>query len=323
MVLIALVSGMAGSFINMAIWRLPRGESIVFARSHCPVCNHTLGVKDLFPLLSYLALRGKCAYCQAPFGPRYFLIELVMVIVGLGSYLVFGLSYPALYTFIFGFCAVLFFGLVFGRKMDEGLFLRRKGFTYIEVMMALIIVAAVIIPFGNMFISNYSRVLKNKEYITAYNLLEEKLEELKLVPFSKLSSDFHLYAQPDDREDSVFVDEHIGYYQKLKSDPELFYKEFSDIQTEDSRLPDPLFKKFKKVYEGYYRWDYRMYPKGYEIYKRTVRVEPVLMEQDPKFQRETVEGLPPRNDLVKITVTVWINSQSNHRKLELSTYRKR
>ena len=323
LLLVALVSGMAGSFINMAVWRIPRGESIVFARSHCPVCNHTLGIKDLIPLLSYLCLLGRCAYCKTHFGPRYFLIELFMVAWGTSTYFFLGPVNYALYLGFLGFFLVLALGLVYGRKFDRNLDIKRGGITYIEVMLALIIVAAVIIPFGNLFLSNYRKVIKNKEYIMAYNLLEEKMEELKLVPFSKLISDYELYAQPKNGGESIFVDEHIGYYHDLKSDEELFYKDFSDIQTEKHKLPDVIFRKFKKIYEGYYRWDYRLYPEDYEIFKRTVQVEPVVMPQDSKFERQMLEGAVPRVDLLKVTVTLWIDSQSNHRKLELSTYRRR
>jgi len=65
-----------GSFLNVLIYRLPRSLSIVFPASHCPQCGHRLGVRDLFPLLSYLVQRGKCRYCRAPIPMRYFLVEL-------------------------------------------------------------------------------------------------------------------------------------------------------------------------------------------------------------------------------------------------------
>lgn len=66
-----------GSFLNVCIWRIPRGESIAWPGSHCPACNHSLGVLDNIPLLSWLCLRGKCRYCKAPITPRYFLVELL------------------------------------------------------------------------------------------------------------------------------------------------------------------------------------------------------------------------------------------------------
>lgn len=68
---------LVGSFTNVLIWRLPRGESIAFPPSHCPKCDHPLAVKDLVPLFSWLSLGGKCRYCRAPINPRYPIVEAV------------------------------------------------------------------------------------------------------------------------------------------------------------------------------------------------------------------------------------------------------
>ena len=81
----ALLGLLIGSFSNVLIWRLPRRESINFPPSHCPNCNHPLAPIDLVPVLSWVALRGKCRYCGAPISPRYPVIETVS-----------GLAYAAL-----------------------------------------------------------------------------------------------------------------------------------------------------------------------------------------------------------------------------------
>ncbi|MBR4776009.1 MAG: prepilin peptidase, partial [Lachnospiraceae bacterium] len=52
-----------GSFLNVCILRIPLKESLSSKRSHCMSCGHTLAWYDLFPLFSYLFLRGKCRYC--------------------------------------------------------------------------------------------------------------------------------------------------------------------------------------------------------------------------------------------------------------------
>ena len=57
---------MFGSAINSMVWRLYVGRSWVKGRSECPDCGHTLAAKDLMPVLSWMVLRGKCRYCQAP-----------------------------------------------------------------------------------------------------------------------------------------------------------------------------------------------------------------------------------------------------------------
>ena len=65
------------SFLNVVIWRVPRGESIVSPPSHCPNCNAPIKWYQNIPILSWLALRGKCANCKTPISPRYILIELL------------------------------------------------------------------------------------------------------------------------------------------------------------------------------------------------------------------------------------------------------
>lgn len=63
------------SFLNVVIWRVPRGESIVSPPSHCPKCNAAIKWYQNIPILSWFALCGKCANCKEPISPRYILIE--------------------------------------------------------------------------------------------------------------------------------------------------------------------------------------------------------------------------------------------------------
>jgi prepilin signal peptidase PulO-like enzyme (type II secretory pathway) len=64
-----------GSFLNVCIWRLPRGESVVEPPSHCPKCNARLKMWDMVPILSQALLRSRCRYCKAPYSWRYAGIE--------------------------------------------------------------------------------------------------------------------------------------------------------------------------------------------------------------------------------------------------------
>jgi leader peptidase (prepilin peptidase)/N-methyltransferase len=68
---------MVGSFLNVCIHRMPRGESIVSPPSHCPHCNYSIPWYLNLPLITWLFLRGKCANCRAPISVRYFLVELL------------------------------------------------------------------------------------------------------------------------------------------------------------------------------------------------------------------------------------------------------
>lgn len=64
-----------GSFLNVVIYRLPRGQSLVRPGSACPTCGHALGALDLVPILSFLLLGAKCRYCRAAISWQYPLIE--------------------------------------------------------------------------------------------------------------------------------------------------------------------------------------------------------------------------------------------------------
>jgi leader peptidase (prepilin peptidase) / N-methyltransferase len=76
-----LIGLFIGSFLNVCIYRLPKGESILFPPSRCPDCNHRLGVIDLIPVISYLFLRGRCRYCQSSISIRYPMVELLTGII--------------------------------------------------------------------------------------------------------------------------------------------------------------------------------------------------------------------------------------------------
>jgi leader peptidase (prepilin peptidase)/N-methyltransferase len=73
---LALIAGLAvGSFLNVVIHRLPRGESVVSPRSRCPGCGTQIRGVDNIPLVSWVVLRGKCRTCGEPISPRYPLVE--------------------------------------------------------------------------------------------------------------------------------------------------------------------------------------------------------------------------------------------------------
>ena len=98
-----------GSFLNVCIDRLPRGQSIIHPRSHCAACNRKLGNLDVIPIFSYLWLRGRCRYCQAPIPIRLPIVEgmtgLLFALLywkfGLGLELGISLVYTCLLTVIF------------------------------------------------------------------------------------------------------------------------------------------------------------------------------------------------------------------------------
>jgi len=70
-----LLGLVVGSFLNVVVWRVPRGESVVHPPSACPRCGHAIRPWDNVPVVSWLVLRGRCRDCSAPISARYPLVE--------------------------------------------------------------------------------------------------------------------------------------------------------------------------------------------------------------------------------------------------------
>ena len=75
--LVGLFGLMIGSFLNVVIYRVPKGESIAFPASHCQSCQTPLKWYHNIPLFSWIFLRGKCAFCNAPIAKQYPMVELI------------------------------------------------------------------------------------------------------------------------------------------------------------------------------------------------------------------------------------------------------
>jgi len=95
--LVALYSvllGLAlGSFMNVCIYRIPLGKSIISPPSNCPNCSERIRFYDNIPLLSYLILLGRCRYCRNPISWRYPLVEVLTGLLSLALFSRYGLSY--------------------------------------------------------------------------------------------------------------------------------------------------------------------------------------------------------------------------------------
>jgi leader peptidase (prepilin peptidase)/N-methyltransferase len=79
--LAAVFGAIWGSFCNVVIARVPRGQSVVRPGSRCPACGTPIRAADNLPVLSYLVLRGRCRSCRDPISPRYPLVELLAALL--------------------------------------------------------------------------------------------------------------------------------------------------------------------------------------------------------------------------------------------------
>jgi leader peptidase (prepilin peptidase)/N-methyltransferase len=102
----ALLGLVTGSYLNVVIHRLPRGESTIRPRSKCPYCGGGIRARDNLPLLSYLLLRRRCRRCGAPISWRYPALETATALLFVGVVERFGLSGEALIALVFG-CLLL------------------------------------------------------------------------------------------------------------------------------------------------------------------------------------------------------------------------
>lgn len=101
----ALLGLIVGSYLNVVIYRLPRGISTVTPRSRCPECGAAIRAVDNVPVVSYLLLGGRCRSCRARISWRYPLLEAATSALFLASFLRFGVSFEAPVAALF--CALM------------------------------------------------------------------------------------------------------------------------------------------------------------------------------------------------------------------------
>ncbi|HEU5401096.1 MAG TPA: prepilin peptidase [Terriglobales bacterium] len=107
----AFVFGLVlGSFLNVCIYRMPRGLSVVAPRSACPACKRPIAAYDNIPVISWLLLGGRCRHCKTSISPRYLGVELLTGILFAACVWVFG---PSLAAVKFVTLSFLLLGLIF------------------------------------------------------------------------------------------------------------------------------------------------------------------------------------------------------------------
>jgi len=134
-----LFGAVIGSFLNVVVHRLPREESIVFPNSHCPHCGVAIAFYDNIPLVSYIALRGRCRACQAGISPRYPAVELLTALLFIAVAWHNGLSAALPFDLVFAGAMV---ALVF---IDAEHMILPNAITYPGIIFA--VVARIAVPY--------------------------------------------------------------------------------------------------------------------------------------------------------------------------------
>ncbi len=133
-----------GSFLNVVILRLPKGESLS-GRSHCAFCKKTLTWLELIPLVSFLIQKGKCRHCKKSFSSRYFIIESLTGLLFVLAWLRFGpsnlISYVSFFNILF---ALAVFVIVFIIDLEHYLILDAIIFPAIVTVLLIHIIVAIL-----------------------------------------------------------------------------------------------------------------------------------------------------------------------------------
>lgn len=95
-IIVFILGASIGSFLNVVIYRVPAGLSILYPPSRCPQCLHKLGKRENVPVFGWLLLRGRCRHCQAKISSRYPIVEAVTGLIFLLVFWVFGFSVQTL-----------------------------------------------------------------------------------------------------------------------------------------------------------------------------------------------------------------------------------
>lgn len=105
--IVFVFGSIVGSFLNVCIHRMPKGESIVWPRSHCPKCQKRIPGYDNVPFISFLLLKGRCRFCQEKISLRYPLVELITALLMVALFNRFGLHYEFFLYMVMLWCLVI------------------------------------------------------------------------------------------------------------------------------------------------------------------------------------------------------------------------
>lgn len=158
----------------------------------------------------------------------------------------------------------------------------RRSFTLMEILITLVILGIVITPFSRIIWFGKKGVINIKVRTVADNLAREKIEELTLLRFTKIKSDFAVFS-------SVFRGTHHEKFIDMDENSELFSKNFSDIFTESQKKQYPrIYENFVDKYKEYYGRDYELYPEEFSEFRRVVTVETEEYPENPMIKIKNI-----------------------------------
>jgi leader peptidase (prepilin peptidase) / N-methyltransferase len=113
----AVLGAIIGSFLNVVVWRLPRGESLATPPSRCPSCGKRIAPYDNIPIVSWVLLQGRCRTCGARISPRYPLVELLTAAAFAGVVAVRGFDADLVLELPFVACLIALAGIDFDHRI--------------------------------------------------------------------------------------------------------------------------------------------------------------------------------------------------------------
>ena len=106
-IIVFIFGSIVGSFLNVCIHRMPKSESVVWPRSHCPRCQKRIPGYDNIPFISFLLLRGRCRFCRQKISWRYPLVELLTALLMVALFNRFGLNYEFFLYMVMLWCLII------------------------------------------------------------------------------------------------------------------------------------------------------------------------------------------------------------------------
>jgi type II secretory pathway pseudopilin PulG len=143
---------------------------------------------------------------------------------------------------------------------------RFLAFSLIELLISITILGIVIFPIFSVFRTGKKGTLQNRDYFMAFNLARSRMEELKLLPYSKLTSDFDTFA-------AIYSDAVLEEFTDMDVNEDLFVKRHTDIFTdESSKKFSDIYEQFCTRYQDYYGRPYKLFSEEYVDFRRVAFV---------------------------------------------------